>query len=111
MLAQLLQKHGLGARVAPYEAASRASVARLPLDGVMMICISYLDISGSPAHLRYLIRRLRTRAPQASILVGLWPAEDSVLSDKALQAQIGADHYTTTLRAAVDACAVAAHEA
>ncbi len=40
-----------------------------------MACISYLDISGSPAHLRYLMQRLRQRLPTGTpILVGLWPS-------------------------------------
>jgi hypothetical protein len=104
MLAQLLAKHGLGARVAPYEAASRSGIAGLDMTGVAMICISYLDISGSPAHLRYLIRRLKQKAPGVPILVGLWPAEDTALTDTKLQNQIGANYFTTSLRDAVNAC-------
>jgi predicted PurR-regulated permease PerM len=104
MLAQIMRKHGLGARVSPYAAASRADIARLETGGVAMVCISYLDIGGSPSHLRYLIRRLRARLPDARILVGLWPAEDKVLADERLQAEIGADYYTTSIREAVNAC-------
>jgi predicted PurR-regulated permease PerM len=104
MLAQLLEKHGLGGRVAPYMAASRSGIATLDLTGVAMICISYLDISGSPAHLRYLIRRLNQKAPGIPVLVGLWPAEDTALKDKQLQSQIGANYYTTSLREAVNVC-------
>jgi hypothetical protein len=58
-----------------------------------MVCVSYLEISGSPAHLRYLLRRLKSRLPGVPILVGLWPAEAAVLNDKAAQAAIGADLY------------------
>jgi hypothetical protein len=110
MLAQLLGKHGLGGRVAAYEAASRNGIAQLDLSGVTMICISYLDISGSPSHLRYLIRRLKQKAPGIPILVGLWPAEDSALKDVQLQGQIGANYFTTSLREAVNACVDAAVE-
>ncbi|MEO6945555.1 MAG: AI-2E family transporter, partial [Nitrobacter sp.] len=53
ILAQLLRKHGLGARVAPYRAASREAIATLDISGTRMICVSYLDISGSPSHLRF----------------------------------------------------------
>ncbi len=31
--------------------------------GIAMVCISYLEISGSPNHLHYLMRRLRSRMP------------------------------------------------
>ena len=104
MLAQLLQRHGLGARVLPHEAASRGGIERVDLAGVAMVCVSYLDIAGSPAHLRYLLQRLKRRLPGAPLLVGLWPAEEAVLTDRTLQSQLGADHYVTSLREAVEAC-------
>ena len=104
MLAQLLGKHGLGARLVPHEAVSRSNIRSLNVRDVGMICISYLDIRGNPAHLRYLLRRLREKAPGTPLLVGLWPAEDAVLSDPAMRSQIGADHYVSSLREAVEAC-------
>jgi hypothetical protein len=104
MLAQLLRRHGLGARAMSHEAASRGGIERVDVAGVAMVCISYLDIAGSPAHLRYLLQRLRRRLPGAPLLVGLWPAEEAVLTDRTLQGQLGADHYVTSLREAVEAC-------
>ena len=104
MLAQLLRKHGLGARVIGYEAVSRDRIRDLDLTGVAMVCISYLDISGSPAHLRYLLERLKRRAPQLPVLVGLWPVGEKVLTDAALGRAIGADVYVSSLRDGVEAC-------
>ncbi|MGN7124463.1 AI-2E family transporter [Methylorubrum thiocyanatum] len=104
ILAQLLRKHGLGARVAPYEMVSRGRIRDLDLSGVAMICISYLDISGSPAHLRYLLERLHQRAPGIPILVGLWPVGEKVLTDAALGRELGADIYVSSLRDGVEAC-------
>jgi predicted PurR-regulated permease PerM len=108
ILAQLLGKHGLGARVLSYHAASREGIGSLDPEGVAMVCISYLNISGSPSHLRYLMRRLRRTLPHVPILIGLWPAEDSVLKDERIKAVIGADYYTMSLRDAVNACVEAA---
>ena len=108
MLAQLLGKHGLGGRVLSYQAASREDIRRLEIEGIAMVCVSYLDISGSPSHLRYLVRRLRQRLPGRPILVGLWPMEDSTVKDPQAQAMIGADYYSTSLKEAVDSCVVAA---
>jgi predicted PurR-regulated permease PerM len=110
MLAQLLGKHGLGAQPVPHAAVARGRVSSLDVSGVAMVCISYLEISGSPAHLRYLLRRLRQRLPGAPLLVGLWPAEEAVLKDRQLQAMVGADHYTSSLRETVTACLSAAQE-
>ena len=76
-----------------------------------MVCISYLDISGSPAHLRYLLERLKRRAPGMPVLVGLWPVGEKVLTDAALGRQIGADVYVASLRDGVEACLKAAQTA
>ena len=109
MLAQLLGKHGLGAEVVPHGAVARDRVNTLDGSGVAMACISYLEISGNPAHLRYLLRRLRQRLPPgAPILVGLWPAGEAVLKDRQLQKAVGADRYTSSLRETVAACLDAA---
>ena len=104
MLAQLLVKRGIGARLVPHGDVARERVRTLDTAGVVMVCISYLEVSGQPAHLRYLIRRLRVRLPGAPVLVGLWPAEAPVLADKSLQMAFGADHYTSSLHDAVAAC-------
>jgi hypothetical protein len=110
MLAQLLRKHGLGARVNPYQAVSRDGIRGLDLTGVAMICIFYLDITGNLAHLRYLLERLKRRAPGVPVLVGLWPLGEKVLSDAALGRQVGADVYVSSLRQAVEACLAVASE-
>ena len=111
MLAQLLRKHGLGARVTPYRAVSREGIRDLDVTGVAMVCISYLDITGNPAHLRYLLERVRRRAPGVPVLVGLWPVGERVLTDAALGREVGADVYVSSLRDAVEACLRAAEGA
>lgn len=104
MLAQLLNKHGLGSRLVRHDAVSRSAIYNLDMTGVQMICISYLEISGTPAHLRYLLRRLRKHAPKAPILVGLWPAEDAVLKSETMRATLGADYYVSSMRDGVVQC-------
>jgi predicted PurR-regulated permease PerM len=104
MLSQLLHKSGLKARVLPHEAASRLRIGTLEGEGVAMVCLCYLEIGGTPSHLRYKLRRLRQRLPAARLLVGLWPAEQAILTDDRLRAAVGADVYTSSLREAVEAC-------
>ena len=58
MLAQLLGKHGLGARVlALWGRVPRRASTRSTSRASAMVCISYLDLGGSPSHLHYLMRR------------------------------------------------------
>ena len=108
MLVQLLGKHGLGARVVSQDAVGRGAINSLDVSGVAMVCVSYLEASGNPTALRYLMRRLRSRMPDAPVLVGLWQANEALLGDERLRAMVGADHYVTTLRDAVETCVTAA---
>ena len=77
--------------------------ASLDLSGVDVIALSYLELTGSPAQLRYLVRRLRTRAPGARIIVGLWLQGEATLSDAQIQLTLGADRYVGSLAAAMEA--------
>jgi len=104
MLCQLLSKHGIGARIAPYEAATRGNINLLETGEVAMVCVSYLDISGKHAHLRYLLQRLRQRMPTTPIVVGLWPSDDPAMPSPDIRAEVGADYYTRTLHEAVEIC-------
>jgi predicted PurR-regulated permease PerM len=110
MLSQLLHKSGLKARVLKHAAASRSRIGELDGEGVAMVCLCYLEIGGTPTHLRYLLRRLRHRLPAARLLVGLWPADQAILADDRLRAVVGADVYTSSLREAVEACLEAARK-
>ncbi|CAN7314643.1 AI-2E family transporter [Trinickia sp. LjRoot230] len=104
ILAQLLGKHHCECRVIPNDAVSRARIDSLDITAVTIVCIFYLNIDGIPSHLRYLLRRLRQRLPDASIVVGLWPTGGTDQWSKDLQSAIGADHYVTSVREMVDVC-------
>ncbi|MFM0128990.1 AI-2E family transporter [Paraburkholderia sediminicola] len=104
ILLQLLGKHGFAARGLPNEAASRASIDSLEADDVGIVCIFYLQIEGIPSHLRYMVRRIRARLPEASIVVGLWAAADTGKWSDDLQTAMGAECYATSLRDVVGAC-------
>ena len=97
MLAQLCRAHGVGSRVEGPEALSTANIFRLDTSGVALVCLSYIGVT-SPAHLRYAVRRLRRKLPQASIMVGCW-AEGVVNIDE-LRETAKADLFATSLREA-----------
>ena len=107
MLAQLLMRRGVASRAIPHAAASRDAVAHLDLSGVAVLAVSCLDLEGAPAHLRYLIRRLRERAPQAALVAGLWDAGDPMLTASQAPQAFGAGRYVASLRDAVDATVTA----
>ncbi|MCT8003154.1 AI-2E family transporter [Sphingomonas sanguinis] len=104
MLEQLLSKRGFGVNRVSHEAGSRANIDRLDATGARMVCISYLEIGGSPSHLRYLVRRIRSRVGNIPILVGLWPEGEAALTDREIQRTLGANLYVGSLGAAVEAC-------
>jgi predicted PurR-regulated permease PerM len=97
MLAQLCRAHGVGSRVEGPDALSTANIFRLETSGVALVCLSYIGIT-SPAHLRYAVRRLRRKLPQASIMIGCW-AEDVANIDE-LRETAKADLFATSLREA-----------
>jgi predicted PurR-regulated permease PerM len=104
MLAQLLQKHGLGARVEGADAVATSNILRLETSGLAMVCLSYLDTS-SPAHMRYTIRRMRRRLPKAQVLLGCWRTGADAAT---LLETTKPDAVATSLREAVKLCIEAA---
>jgi hypothetical protein len=104
LLAQILRKHGLGARVVPYAAVSRREIGTLEVEGVRMLCVCSVELRGVPSNLRYLLQRLRRKAPKASTLVGMWQDNDPAPRDDDLRRSLGANVLVSSLREAVVAC-------
>ena len=103
MLVHLLEQRGLGSRLIRYKDVSRYGIATLDTADVAMVCIAYLNLSGSPAHLRYLIQRLRRYLPSGTpILVGLWPEND--ITKKETQSECGADYFVSSFEEVLRYC-------
>jgi predicted PurR-regulated permease PerM len=109
MLLQLLAQNEVAAKSIRHDAVSREAIGRADFADARVVMLSYLELAGSPAHLRYLIRRVRQRAPGAVVIVGLWPEGEEALSSREIQQAIGADRYVSTLRAAVEAALEIVH--
>ncbi|HZU89390.1 MAG TPA: AI-2E family transporter, partial [Stellaceae bacterium] len=110
MLAQLLEKHGIAARVVPSEAVSVANLFRLDVTGVQVACLCYLE-PGSFAHPRYLVQRLRRKLPQAQIVDGFWTLTEQEAEERNALPETRADLLATSLRQAVEQVLNAAKEA
>jgi predicted PurR-regulated permease PerM len=115
MLSQLLTKHGLPARTATHDTVTRPGIASLDPAGIALIVVSYMEATGSPAHLRTLLRRLRQRIPNAPIVLGLWHTDAPPEPGREMTGQEGADAMGHSLRDviahAVDQAHVAAEQA
>jgi predicted PurR-regulated permease PerM len=85
-------------------------VARLPLKGVQVVCLSLLS-TNSAARARYLVRRVRRRARETRLLVGLWGHGAGDYSPSEITAASGADQVVTTLAAAIAEIEAALHDA
>ncbi len=104
MLAQLLGKHGFIARVEGPERLSTSGGFHLETEDVAIGFLSYFDYD-SPGQMRYSIRRLRKRLPNAKILLGCWMAG---VAPEGLKERVKADGLATTLTESLELCRQAA---
>ncbi len=103
MLAQLSTEHGLAARVEGPASLSTTNVFRLDTTGVAIVCLVYLD-AGSPAHMRYSVRRLRRKLPKATIILGCWVKDTDAAALELLREGAKADLVATSIGEAVRLC-------
>jgi predicted PurR-regulated permease PerM len=100
LLQHLLRARGHRALVFAPDAMASFNLARLPLKGVQVVCLSLLS-TNSAARARYLVRRVRRRARGMRLLVGLWSHGADDFSPSEITAASGADQVVTTLLAAI----------
>jgi hypothetical protein len=105
MLAQLLGKNGMIARLVRYEDVSRERIGSFEAAGVALACICCLEIDGSAAALRYLVQRLRRHLPPCTpVLVGFWPEDKPEWTGEGSKNEIQADFYASSFEQAVSTC-------
>jgi predicted PurR-regulated permease PerM len=98
VLAQLLEKKGIGARSEEAGALSMSRIFALELDDVALICLCYVE-HATPAQIHYAIRRVRRRAPDVDLLVVLFGNAEMLESEDASRGIYFAYRF---LREAVD---------
>jgi len=69
LLAHVLEKRGVGARVLSANDVAPTNLARLDVSGLRVVCVSYLD-PGNYKNAKYLVRRLKKRMPNAHPIAG-----------------------------------------
>jgi predicted PurR-regulated permease PerM len=109
MLAGLLNKHGLKARVAESGTVSAGNIISLEAAKAKLVCLSFLAVRSNSAQVRYLVRRLRRILPSGSmILVGCWTDDAAGAPVKALKETAEADAYATSFHQAAEIAVAAA---
>ena len=109
MLAEVLEKRGLDAKSLAPETLSAGHITSLANTEAKLIALSYLGLGTGPAHIRYLVRRLRRILPEGTlILVCFWAEAPESPSVKSLLATTDADAYATSLSEALEICLSAA---
>jgi hypothetical protein len=98
ILAALVEVHGVPARVERAEMLTACNTANLDLSGVALMCVSSVDMK-TPAHIHFAARRLKSRAPHAKLLLGLWSAKDDKTGNE-LKDAVGADDVARTFHQA-----------
>jgi predicted PurR-regulated permease PerM len=98
ILAALVEMHGISARVERAEMLTACNIGNLDLSGFALMCVCSVDIK-TPAHIHFAARRLKSRAPQAKLLLGLWSAKDEKTGTE-LKDAVGADNIARTFHEA-----------
>jgi hypothetical protein len=75
LLAHLLSRKGCRAEVLASPAVSRGNIGNFGTEGVSALVVCYVDFAGATAPLRFLLRRLRQRLPEAQLFVAVWPQD------------------------------------
>jgi predicted PurR-regulated permease PerM len=101
LLAHLLGlEQQIAAKAFPAEALSTDADGSGVFAGATLICLSLLSTS-APARARFIVRRLRRRAPRAKILVAFWAMPDAEQTVEEAAAAASADFAAYSLRDAV----------
>ncbi len=110
ILAQLLQRRGIGAKSLTANDVLPERLSRLNTAGVRLALLSYMN-EDLITHAKYLIRRLRRRAPTIKIMVGFWSLTSGKSAKRKVLDTTRADLVAVSLTDALDQItAVAATE-
>ena len=107
MLVHLLEKHGLAAQSQPFADVAIAKAVKIDATDAPLVCLSYFGTGANPAHVRYLIRRLKRRMPKTKFLAGYWLLGTDAQKSEDWKTAVGAEFVATSL---ADAVAISVRE-
>jgi predicted PurR-regulated permease PerM len=101
IVAQAIERHNIGVRAETSDALSVSRVFHLETDGVELICLCYL-FNATSAQIRYAVRRLRRKSPDAAMLVTLAGTLGGTDSSSSFQPDAGVTLVQGSLQEAVN---------
>jgi len=104
MLGQLLIKHGLTAHLQSFTDVASARSFKIHAPDAPLVCLSYFGSAKHPAHVRYLIRRLRRAMPNARFVACFWMLVGNEEKAEDWRIAVGADLVATTLTMVIEIC-------
>lgn len=100
MLAQLLERRGIEARTMTAEATTRTGLAKVDLQAVDAVCLSYVNTSVH-AHAHNLSKRFRRRWPGVAIVACLWSLAHGETEGREPGADLGVDAVVRSMAQAL----------
>ena len=107
MIAQLLEREGIGTRVEQADALSMSRISGWDTKGIALVCLCYVG-HVSAAQIRYATRRIRRRTPDIAILAMLLGDSEEIM-DQAFSENT--EFVKHSLRAAIDKIIATASDA
>jgi hypothetical protein len=104
MLAQILEKRGLAAALQPLAPSGAGPGVPAEARDATLVCLSYFGGTSRPAHVRYLIRRLRRLMPRTQFIACFWMLGDVPAQLEEWKKSVGADFVATSLNQAAMIC-------
>jgi predicted PurR-regulated permease PerM len=110
VVAQLVERHSIGAKAEDADALTMSRIFSLDTGGARLICLCYVEnVTG--AQLRYAVRRLRRKAPDARILIVLMGDTAAEIEDELSDASYVRDSLQETVEAVIAAAGTAGPDA
>jgi predicted PurR-regulated permease PerM len=102
MLAHVLEKHGVTAWVQPFADVGSGKNLKVDTTEARLVCLSYFGSAAKPAHVRYLMRRLKRLMPHTKFLAAFWMLGGNPDKVEEWRSAVGADFAATSLADATD---------
>jgi hypothetical protein len=97
MLIQVLEKRRIAAILQSFSATGAGRRLNLEAPASTLVCLSYFGASSKPAHVRYIIRRLKRLMPHARFVACFWMLAEERAKLEEWRVSVGAEFVASSL--------------